>query len=314
MDARTSQETDRINSSSRTDDIHSSQQTDRIRFNPPDFVERRLVDWPGLQAEIVTAKERTPFDYRYRADRHLLIAAECSERDDGETVLEGLPKSTQRNLSRRLTLVPAGRELYGWQNPRVLARVNYFYIDPRGPLFAEEPGLAETTLRPRLLFFDEELWRISMALKSEALRSEGRPTRYGEALAVMLGHELSRLERGGASPAPPARGGLSGWQQKKVAEFIEEHLAEEVRLSTLSGLVNLSPYHFARAFKQSFGVPPHRYHTGRRIERAKALLAQPARSVTEIALALGFAETSSFSAAFRRMTGSSPSAFRRLLR
>jgi AraC family transcriptional regulator len=302
MDARTSQQTDHV---------HFSEKTDRIRFNPSDFVERRVVEWPGLQTEIVTAKEQTPFDYRYRAGKHLLIAAECSERDDGETSLEGLPKSTQRNLSRRLTLVPAGHELYGWQDPRVLARVNYFYIDPHGPLLDEETGLAENALRPRLLFFDEELWRISMAIKNEIVKGGGRFTRYGEALGVMLGHELLRLDSEAGRSVLPARGGLSGWQQKKVADFIEAHLADEVRLSTLAGLVNLSTYHFARAFKQSFGVPPHRYHNTRRIERAKALLSQPARSVTEIALALGFAETSSFSAAFRRVTGASPSAYRR---
>jgi AraC family transcriptional regulator len=115
----------------------------------------------------------------------------------------------------------------------------------------------------------------------------------------------------GRPAARSARGGLSGWQQKKVADFIEAHLTEEVRLSTLARLVDLSPFHFARAFKQSFGVPPLRYHSLRRIERAKALLEQQGQSVTEVALALGFAETSSFSAAFRKTTGTRPSDYRR---
>ena len=65
----------------------------------------------------------------------------------------------------------------------------------------------------------------------------------------------------------------------------------------------LSPFYFCRAFKQSFGLPPHRYHNGRRIERAKSLLAKPASSVTEIGMTVGFSETSSFSAAFRKATG-----------
>lgn len=59
----------------------------------------------------------------------------------------------------------------------------------------------------------------------------------------------------------------------------------------------------ARAFKQSFTVPPHRYHTGRRIERAKELLANPTLPVTNIAFSVGFSETGSFRAAFRRLTG-----------
>jgi AraC family transcriptional regulator len=109
---------------------------------------------------------------------------------------------------------------------------------------------------------------------------------------------------------PRARGGLSGWQQRRVADFIEMHLAETVRLPALAAIVNLSPYHFARAFKQSFGLPPHRYHLCRRIARAKALLREPDGSVTAVAVKVGFAETSSFSAAFRKLTGLTPSRYR----
>jgi AraC family transcriptional regulator len=81
------------------------------------------------------------------------------------------------------------------------------------------------------------------------------------------------------------------------------------KLSELAALAELSPYHFARAFKQSFSIPPHHYHIGRRIERAKEMLST--RSVTEVVLAVGFAETSSFSAAFRKTTGLTPTEFRR---
>ena len=121
------------------------------------------------------------------------------------------------------------------------------------------------------------------------------------------------MNDGGASPAEDLRGGLPGWQQNKLMQYVEEHLAEEVSLASLAGLVQLSPYHFSRAFKQSFGVPPHRYLTDRRIERAKSLLAQRALSVTEIALDVGFSEASSFTAAFRKSTGETPTDYRRSL-
>jgi|SRR6266851_147380 len=58
-------------------------------------------------------------------------------------------------------------------------------------------------------------------------------------------------------------------------------------------------------------LPPHRYHGSRRIEHAKILLANLTSSVTEIGLTVGFSETSSFSAAFRKATGLTPSAYRR---
>jgi AraC family transcriptional regulator len=93
-------------------------------------------------------------------------------------------------------------------------------------------------------------------------------------------------------------------------DYIEEHLPEQISLATLAQLVRLSPHYFCRAFKQSFRITPHRYHSARRIEHAKALLARPSRSVTDIGLALGFNATSSFSATFRKATGLTPTGYR----
>ena len=128
---------------------------------------------------------------------------------------------------------------------------------------------------------------------------------YLHAMGVVLAHQLARPDR----EQRRFRGGLARWQQRAVAEHIEEHLDEPARLSKLAGLAHLSPYHFARCFKQSFGQPPRRDHVKRRIERAKTLLANSTMSVTDIGLALGFAETSTFTAAFRKVTGFTPTAF-----
>src|SRR5215471_15416859 len=128
-----------------------------------------------------------------------------------------------------------------------------------------------------------------------------------------LAHELVRRSAGTRRVEPPARGGLAAWQQRIVSAYIEEHIAEQIPLATLAHRVRLSPYHFCRAFKRSFGVPPHLYHNARRIDQAKTLLARLTCSVTEIALTLGFSETSSFTAAFRKATGSTPTAYRRSL-
>jgi AraC family transcriptional regulator len=132
-----------------------------------------------------------------------------------------------------------------------------------------------------------------------------------EALGIILAHELVRPEAAPHRTEPRARGGLAGWQKRTVVDFIEENLAENVSLAKLAQLIQLSPYHFCRAFKQSFGVPPHRYHTRRRIDRAKALLANPNESVTSIGMTIGFSETSSFTAAFRKASGMTPTAYRR---
>jgi len=127
-----------------------------------------------------------------------------------------------------------------------------------------------------------------------------------------LMHELARASPGTPPHVQaPVRGGLAAWQQRAVTAYIEEHLAEQISVATLAQLVRLSQYYFCRAFKQSFCLPPHRYHIHRRIERAKALLAKPAPSVTDIGLTVGFNETSSFTAAFRKRTGFTPTRYHR---
>src|SRR5262249_12553287 len=184
--------------------------------------------------------------------------------------------------------VPAGHRLHGWQKPRVPARVTYFYLDPKGPLVDPELHFDETEFKGRLFFFDHAIWETAQKLKAQ-IEDDGIGSRqYAKALGVTLMHELVRLNNGTAATEPPVRGGLAGWQQKRVTDYIEDNLAEDIPLSMLAGIVTLSPYHFARAFKRSFDTPPHRYHTGRRIERAKLLLADPELSVTPLASRVGF--------------------------
>lgn len=276
-----------------------------VNIEPDATIARHGCAWPGLHIERVAATVQTPFTCRFHAPWHLLMAAERGERSDGESRIESLPKSTRRTFTGRLTFVPAGYRFCGWAMPRAPVQVVCFYFDPAGPLFDGESGA--TPLKPRLLFKDSGIWDAATRLKEACCAGSQRD---GEALAAALAHELIRSNE--PPPRPSVlRGGLSGWQQRTVADHIESNLAEALRLAELAKLVRLSPYHFARAFKQSFGMPPHRYHVGRRIARAKDLLADSTHSVTEIAQMLGFAETSSFSATFRRVTGASPSDFRR---
>jgi transcriptional regulator GlxA family with amidase domain len=83
------------------------------------------------------------------------------------------------------------------------------------------------------------------------------------------------------------------------------------RLARVSGV---SQAHFARSFKQAFGLPPHRYLLTRRIEQALSLLRDTGLSITEIALATGWSSQGSFGRIFRDITGHSPGEARSLLR
>lgn len=282
-----------------------------VEISPPDIARRRLANWGAIQADTVKITRRGTFEYGFQARRHLLIAYERAERHEGETLIEGLPKSTLREFSCRLSLVPAGHRFYGWETPRVLTRVTYFYIDFQDRVLDAGFGIACPTISPRLFFFDQAVWDTVLKLKAEVGNSDPSSRQYAEALSLVLLHELFRLERTTSRSTRPLRGGLPVRKQKRVVEFIEEHLAEEISLATLAELIDLSLYHFARAFKQSFGMPPHRYHMIRRMERARNLLQRSALSVTQIGTQIGFRETSSFTRAYRRFIGVTPSEYRR---
>lgn len=283
-----------------------------VEITPASAVRRRMVLREHMGLEIVQSTGRDRIEHRYQGGRHLLVLCEQGARHEGETRIDGLPSSSLRNLGRKLSFVPAGRHYQDWEQPRTLIHLTYFYFDPH--LLQAMSGLdSEPGFTPRLHFEDRTLWDSAIKLKKLAERPLPEDRLYFDALATVLAHELVRLSRGSLQREPQVRGGLAAWQQRVVTAYIEEHLAEPIPLSTLAQLARLSPHYFCRAFKQSFGLPPHRFHSIRRVERAKALLAKSSYSVTEIGLRLGFSETSSFSTAFRKATGLTPTAYYRSL-
>jgi AraC family transcriptional regulator len=107
------------------------------------------------------------------------------------------------------------------------------------------------------------------------------------------------------------RSGLAPWRLKRALARLEDDLADDISLAEVAAAAGLSPEHFCRAFARSIGEPPNRYRLGRRIERAKELLAGTTLPVTEIALSLGFATPQHFAAAFKARVGATPSGWRR---
>ena len=291
--------------------LESALNAPSVRILPSNRAKRQAAAWRGLGGEVVQVSADEPFELAFQGPSHLLIAYKRATRRDGETIVEGLPQSTLRDFGQKLTFVPAGCSFKERQNPAVPTRATFLFIDPAGPLLDEEVGFNQATFMPRLFFENPILSHTARKLET-LIEAGGTSSRlYAEALGVVLAHELMRLETTAAQTDRPARGGLAGWQRKRVFDYIDDNLSDQISLRALAGLVQLSPYHFSRAFKQAFGLPPHRYHAQRRIERAKALLADPRQPITEIALGLGFAEASSFTRVFHKFTGRTPRDYRR---
>jgi AraC family transcriptional regulator len=97
---------------------------------------------------------------------------------------------------------------------------------------------------------------------------------------------------------------------RAVVEYIEERLDAGPTLEQMAAVARLSPFHFARQFKASTGLPPHQYVIARRIERAKQLLqGGGGLTLAQVAARAGFSNQSHFSHHFKRLVGVTPGQF-----
>jgi AraC family transcriptional regulator len=130
----------------------------------------------------------------------------------------------------------------------------------------------------------------------------------------MLGQALAaHISRHYASSAPtphPAQGALSVHQLRKALEFIREHLGEDLPLASIAKAAGLSPFHFARRFRQSTGIAPHQFLIHQRVNRARHLLVHSPATLAEIAHQCGFCDQSHLTNHFRRIVGVTPRRYR----
>lgn len=113
-----------------------------------------------------------------------------------------------------------------------------------------------------------------------------------------------------ASVGSSALGTLPLSRLRRVTDYIREHLDQDLTLARLGAVVYMSPYHFARLFQRSTGLPPHRFVVRARIEHAATLLAVPELPIATISKAVGFRTASHFSTVFRRLMAVTPRVYR----
>jgi AraC family transcriptional regulator len=174
----------------------------------------------------------------------------------------------------------------------------------------------------RCMLRDPRIEHIAWALDAE--RSAGGPhgLLYAEALGLALAFHLlgayasgeGPVGEGAGAPLVPAgcpRRGLSPSERRRLMGYIEDHLDQNLSLSTLARVIDKSPSHLKALFRRSMGLPVHEYVIQRRVERAKTLLLQAELPAAEIALASGFAHQSHMARCMRRVLGLTPTALLR---
>jgi AraC family transcriptional regulator len=210
-------------------------------------------------------------------------------------------------------VVPAGSPaLASWQGswdvvaiylqPSIVARVatESFEFDPTRTVVPPLDGLNVPELRSAMLAVDAELRAGGV----------GGPL-MAESLATILCVHLIRHVTGPHRLPRPAAGVLPRQKLHTVIEYIMENLEGSPTLEQMAAVAHVSPYHFARQFKATTGLPPHQYVIARRVERAQHLLrADDELGLAEIALRAGFSDQSHFCSHFKRIVGVTPRQFR----
>jgi AraC-like DNA-binding protein len=193
-------------------------------------------------------------------------------------------------------------------------------------LFAlSDKSLADGILLSTVFAFDHSLFCRTadrdIPVRLMSVRSDGRRwtalltpplsrSKVARNWAEAVVHSRARISTLGdlplAATPEPARGGLSPAVTRRVCDYIEGHLDEKIRLDGLAALAGLSTDHFARAFHQSLGLPPHKYLLRRRLEQVEHMLRETHAPLSEIALVTGFSDQSHLARHFRRWAGLSP--------
>jgi AraC-like DNA-binding protein len=132
--------------------------------------------------------------------------------------------------------------------------------------------------------------------------------------AKMFIGQASRLLAPALDERTTAKAGLAPWQERRAKELLSGNLTRQVSLAEVAAECALSRGHFSKAFKATTGHSPHAWLIERRIEAARQMLQASTASLSEIAIACGFADQSHLTRVFGARVGSSPAQWRRMRR
>jgi AraC family transcriptional regulator len=215
----------------------------------------------------------------------------------------------RRQRAGHTSLIPAGLPIWGYSDGMAQFDEVRVILDLDRVLEVTGGEFPVAQLAdPHLMFFDESLHALARLLIGSQEEMAGFVL-FGDSLVTAMIGRLSQLNT--VKRSPDRRLGLTKGQLSRVTEFMRDNVDQPIRLSELASLAGLSSSQFGRAFKVSTGTTPHKWFLDTRIERAQAMLADPRRSLVDIALETGFSEQSHFTRAFRAATGASPNAWRR---
>jgi len=266
--------------------------------------------WPGVTACFARVAGPVTFRYSLKSNFSCVVLGDL-HRVDGEMTVRGAQRSIAKDLRGKLSFIPAGCPVEGWTKIESPASFVILMLDSKA---SSRLPIDLTKFAPRIEFEDQTL-RL-LLLRFQALLDDRflDVPEYAETLGQLLTFELARVA-GSADAAKPIKikspSGLAATQLRLITEYIDRHLNEKIAIADLAALVDLTRFHFIRAFTQAAGMTPLQFVIRRRIERAREFLADPGVSISDAAIRSGFGSPVQMTRAFRRIVGTTPSAIRR---
>jgi AraC family transcriptional regulator len=170
-----------------------------------------------------------------------------------------------------------------------------------------------TQLQPHDILQDATLRRLMEVLLREKREGFQSGVFFLDSIVTALASYLVRHYSVAPSLETSSAGGMAPSTLRRCIEYMQAHLEGDLRLSELARQAGLSASHFIRSFRRSTGTTPHEFLLHQRVERAKILMRDHSTSLTEVALASGFADQHHLARVFRRITSVTPSSYRRSL-
>jgi AraC family transcriptional regulator len=178
---------------------------------------------------------------------------------------------------------------------------------------ANELDVSYVELLPKFRVRDSQIEQIGMMLYGELKTGGLAGQLYVDSLANVLVVHLLRNYSTARTCVDLHEGKLNSYQLLEVTDYINEHLAQDIKLADLAQLLRMSQFHFCRLFKQSIGKTPHQYLIQQRVERSKQLLQRQDIAIGDVALQCGFNSHSHLGKWFRKLIGITPKSYRQVV-
>lgn len=213
-----------------------------------------------------------------------------------------------------LIIIPEGSSSR-WDIPRPVDVVQLYLPDATLKRVAHEAGTAgPADLLERTAHPDPITSRLLLSAADALGGNEALDTLFRHQLTDLLATRLLAAHAGTQTTFQPTLGGLSPKVLLRAIERLRSDSDADVSLDALASDAGLSRFHFCRAFKESTGLSPHAWLRQHRLEQAINMLRDSDESVVSIAAALGYSSQTAFAAAFKKLTGETPSDWRRRVR